>query len=282
MSSPPACTGGSARRRMARTTRAPASCRWSPASTEWRACPTGRCVTSRSATPRAGAMAEQTVIDLRQSFELPDGADPVLVAAAMNPAMSSWVALRAADRLVRPARPYWSWAPPAARVRWPSKSPSASAQASVIAAGRNPERLAALPELGADTVVRLGETPGLGGGGCRRRRGHRLPVGTGHRRRDDGYRHSSPRSTARPLIWIEIGSVAGLDRRDPVGGAARAAPADRGQRAGIGVATAAILAELPALVDEIASGALRIDARAVPLADVTTAWQDTAPTRGSC
>ncbi|MGA7465192.1 MAG: zinc-binding alcohol dehydrogenase family protein, partial [Mycobacterium sp.] len=40
----------------------------------------------------SGAMAEQTVIDVRRSFPLPDGADPVLVAAAMNPAMSSWVA----------------------------------------------------------------------------------------------------------------------------------------------------------------------------------------------
>ncbi|MGH7212657.1 MAG: hypothetical protein ACREF1_14485, partial [Acetobacteraceae bacterium] len=41
-----------------------------------------------------GAMAEQTVIDVRRSVVLPDDADPVLVAAAMNPAMSSWVALR--------------------------------------------------------------------------------------------------------------------------------------------------------------------------------------------
>src|SRR5271154_1486179 len=41
-----------------------------------------------------GAMAEQTVIDLRRSIVLPDDTDPVLVAAAMNPAMSSWVALR--------------------------------------------------------------------------------------------------------------------------------------------------------------------------------------------
>ena len=31
----------------------------------------------------------------------------------------------------------------------------------------------------------------------------------------------------------------------------------------------------PALADEITSGALRIDARAVPLADVTSAWKDT-------
>src|ERR1700760_4003739 len=41
-----------------------------------------------------GAMAEQTVIDERRSIVLPDGADPIGVAAAMNPAMSSWVALR--------------------------------------------------------------------------------------------------------------------------------------------------------------------------------------------
>src|SRR5262245_25683579 len=41
-----------------------------------------------------GAMAEQTVIDARRSVVLGDGVDPVLVAAAMNPAMSSWVALR--------------------------------------------------------------------------------------------------------------------------------------------------------------------------------------------
>src|SRR6201986_526841 len=41
-----------------------------------------------------GAMSEQTVIDLRRSIVLPEGSDPVTIAAAMNPAMSSWVALR--------------------------------------------------------------------------------------------------------------------------------------------------------------------------------------------
>src|SRR5579875_2635217 len=41
-----------------------------------------------------GAMADQTVVDLRRSIVLPDGSDPVAIAAAMNPAMSSWVALR--------------------------------------------------------------------------------------------------------------------------------------------------------------------------------------------
>src|SRR6202167_4426988 len=41
-----------------------------------------------------GTMAERTVIELNRSVVLPDGTDPVLLAAAMNPAMSSWVALR--------------------------------------------------------------------------------------------------------------------------------------------------------------------------------------------
>src|SRR5271154_6664684 len=43
---------------------------------------------------RVGGMAEQTVIDVRRSIVLPADSDPIAVAAAMNPAISSWVALR--------------------------------------------------------------------------------------------------------------------------------------------------------------------------------------------
>ncbi|MGA9490857.1 MAG: hypothetical protein WBV80_11510 [Mycobacterium sp.] len=41
------------------------------------------------------------------------------------------------------------------------------------------------------------------------------------------------------------------------------------------MSTAEIVAELPALIDEIACGALHIAAHAVPLTNVTDAWQDT-------
>src|SRR3954471_7813771 len=41
-----------------------------------------------------GSMAQRTLIDVRRSVVLPAGTDAVTVAAAMNPAMSSWVALR--------------------------------------------------------------------------------------------------------------------------------------------------------------------------------------------
>ena len=41
-----------------------------------------------------GAMAEQTLVDRRRSVVLPAGSDPAAIAAGMNPAMSSWIALR--------------------------------------------------------------------------------------------------------------------------------------------------------------------------------------------
>jgi len=219
----------------------------------------------------SGAMAEQTVIDLRQSFVLPQGADPVLVAAAMNPAMSSWVALRRridfqAGQTVLVLGATGSSGQMAVQV---AKRLGAGR---VIAAGRNPERLAALAELGADTIVRLGETPGLG----------EVAAGVdvvidylwGQVTVDAMTAIATSRSdSSRPLSWIEIGSVAGLTAAIP-SAALRALPL---QIVGSGqgsVSTAGILAELPALVDEIVSGALRIEARPVPLADVTSAWQD--------
>jgi len=78
-----------------------------------------------------------------------------------------------------------------------------------------------------------------------------------------------------PLTWIEIGSVASALAEIP----SAALRAVRLQIVGSGqgsVPTRDILTEIAVLVDEIASGTFHIDARAVPLADVETAWTDTA------
>jgi threonine dehydrogenase-like Zn-dependent dehydrogenase len=40
------------------------------------------------------------------------------------------------------------------------------------------------------------------------------------------------------------------------------------------VSTRDVLSELPAIAEAVGSGALRIDAREMPLTDVATAWQD--------
>jgi NADPH:quinone reductase-like Zn-dependent oxidoreductase len=105
-----------------------------------------------------GTMAERTVIDRRRAVELPDEANVPAIAAAMNPGMSSWVALR--KRI-----PFDS----GQKVLVLGATGNAGQMAvqiakllgagHVVAAGRNPERLATLEALGADQTVSLEGEP---------------------------------------------------------------------------------------------------------------------------
>jgi NADPH:quinone reductase-like Zn-dependent oxidoreductase len=219
----------------------------------------------------SGAMAEQTVIDLRQSFELPSGADPVQVAAAMNPAMSSWVALqRRID--FRPGQAVLVLGATGNSGQMAVQVAKQLGAGRVIAAGRNPERLADLRDLGADAVVTLGDSAKLGAAAADvdvvidylwgpATADAMVAIAT-HRSNDH-----------QPLSWIEIGAVAGASAEIP-SAALRALPL---QIVGSGqgsVSTRDILAELPAIAEAIISGALRIDARPIPLRDVTSAWRE--------
>jgi hypothetical protein len=75
----------------------------------------------------------------------------------------------------------------------------------------------------------------------------------------------------KPLTWVQIGSVAGATAPIP-SAALRSA---RLQIVGSGqgsVSPREYAAELPALAQAITAGALDVDARAVPLAQVEQAW----------
>src|SRR3984885_7869797 len=105
-----------------------------------------------------GSMAEQAMIDPGRPVPLPAGAGVAKIAAAMNPAMSSWVALR---RRV-PLQPGQS-------VLVLGATGNAGAMAvqvakrlgpgPVVGAGRGLERLDRLADLGADATVALTEDP---------------------------------------------------------------------------------------------------------------------------
>lgn len=223
-----------------------------------------------------GTMAEQTVADLRRSIVLPAGSDPVQIAAAMNPALSSWVALRRRVDF-----------PGGQRVLVLGATGSAGRLAvqiarhlgagHVVGAGRQPERLAALIELGADAVVSLDGDP------------TEVAARLGDAARDvdvvidyvwgrataDAMLAVSERRTdpAQPLTWIEIGSVGGATAAVP-SAALRAA---RLQIVGSGqgsVPAGDFLAAFPELAVAIGRGTLRVDARAVPLAGVEAAWRN--------
>jgi NADPH:quinone reductase-like Zn-dependent oxidoreductase len=224
-----------------------------------------------------GSMAERTVVDLRRSILLPEGSDAALIAASMNPAMSSWVALRRRMNFV-----------PGQRVLVLGATGNAGRMAvqvakrlgadHVVGAGRRPERLAALTALGADDTVDLGDAPTS----IAQRLAQVAPdvdvvidylwgqpavdamVAVVSNRTDPG----------QPLTWIEVGSVAGPTAAIPSAALRAACLQIVGSGQG-SVQTRDILAELPALVTEITDGTVLVDARSVPLTDVETAWNDT-------
>ena len=229
---------------------------------------------------RLGAMAEQTVIDTRRSIVLPEDADPIAVAAAMNPAMSSWVALRQrvpfqAGQNVLVLGATGNAGQMAVQV---ARRLGAN---QVIAAGRNASRLAGLPALGATGTVLLDrDADGVA---------QRLGQAAAHADVVIDYLWGEPTAAAmaavvtgradrgQPLTWIEIGSVAGPSAAIP-SAALRAA---RLQIVGSGqgsVSTREILAELPALAQEITAGSFVIDARPTSLTEVEQAWADAAGT----
>src|SRR3984885_11745061 len=104
-----------------------------------------------------GAMAEQTVIDVRRSLVLPESSDPVAVAAAMNPAMSSWVALR--QRIAFQAgQNVLVLAATGNAGRMAVQVAKLFGADRIVAAGRGADRLAGLVALGAtDTVLLEGD-----------------------------------------------------------------------------------------------------------------------------
>jgi NADPH:quinone reductase-like Zn-dependent oxidoreductase len=223
-----------------------------------------------------GAMAAQTVVDLRRSVVLPETSDPVLVAAAMNPAMSSWVALRQRINF-EPGRRVLVLAATGNAGRLAVQIAKHLGASQVIGAGRQSERLAELTELGVDETVSLNGDPAVVAQNLGRAAGDVDVVidylwgqPTAEAMRAIILNRTDP---GRPLTWIQVGSVAGPTAAIP-SAALRAA---RLQIVGSGqgsVPTRDILAELPGLATEISNGTFRTDARTVPLSDVETAWKD--------
>jgi NADPH:quinone reductase-like Zn-dependent oxidoreductase len=215
-----------------------------------------------------GAMAEQTVIDPRRSVVLADGSDPVAIAAAMNPAMSSWVALRRRISF-QPGQRVLILGATGNAGRLAIQVAKYLGAGQVIGAGRQPDKLAELPGLGADLTVTLDRAE--------------LAKAAADVDVVLDYVWGEPTAAAmaaivtaradrgQPLSWVEIGSLAGTTAAIP-SAALRAA---RLQLVGSGqgsVPTSDIVAELSDLAAVISSGAFQLNVKPVPLADVAAAW----------
>jgi NADPH:quinone reductase-like Zn-dependent oxidoreductase len=221
-----------------------------------------------------GTMAEKAVIDRRRSIPLPDGVDAIDVAAAMNPTMSSWVALRRRVPMT-PGQSVFVLGATGNAGTMAVRVAKLLGAGTVVAAGRDHQRLEALTEVGADAVVQLTEDAHA--------TQEALAAAAAEVDIVIDYLWGQPAQAAmmalltarsdrsRALDWIQIGAIAGPTLELP--SVALRSTNLRIQGNGQGaVSPAGYLAELPSLIDEIAAGNLGIRTNVVPLAEVEAAW----------
>jgi NADPH:quinone reductase-like Zn-dependent oxidoreductase len=223
-----------------------------------------------------GTMAEQVVADRRRCVPLRKGVDEAVIAAAMNPAMSSWIALRLRAPLQRGQSVFVLGATGNAG-RMAVQVARVLGAGRVIGAGRDSERLRSS---GADEVVSLiGEPDAVA-----------ESIGRAASEADVviDYLWGEPAANAmvalltarsdrsRAIHWIQVGSVAGPTMALPSVALRSANLRVIGSGQG-SVRVDDIVAELPRLADELCAGNITVDPLRVPLSNVENAW--TAPTR---
>ncbi|MDK9593102.1 quinone oxidoreductase family protein [Propionibacterium freudenreichii] len=218
-----------------------------------------------------GSVAQRAVIDVRHSVLLPPGADPAQVAAVMNPAMSSWIALRQrvglrAGQSVLVLGATGNAGAMAVRVA------RRLGAGRVIAVGRGAQRMAAADP---DAIVALDDAP------------DRVAEQLGRAASDVDvvldYLWGRPTADAlraivparhdddQKLTWVQIGSVAGTESPIP-SAALRATRLDIAGSGQGSVPATRIVAELGELLDEVAAGHFTSDVLTMPLSQVGQAW----------
>jgi NADPH:quinone reductase-like Zn-dependent oxidoreductase len=221
-----------------------------------------------------GTMAERALVDMRRCIELPDGVDVAEIAAAMNPAMSSWVALR---RRV-PLQPGQSVLVLGATGNAGTMAVQIARRLGagrVVGAGRDLDRLAALASLGVDAMIELGEdadatAEALAGAAAE------VDIVIDYLWGEPAQRAIMALLTARSdrsraLNWIQIGAVAGPTIELPSVALRSANLRLQGNGQGA-VSTSVYLAELPSLVSEIDAGTIVVTPNPAPLEDVERLW----------
>jgi NADPH:quinone reductase-like Zn-dependent oxidoreductase len=224
-----------------------------------------------------GTMADKAVADVRRAIVLPDDVNVAKVAAAMNPAMSSWVALRLrvpieAGQSVLVLGATGNAGAMAVEV---AKRLGAGR---VVGAGRDLDRLSVVAAAGADDVIQL-TADNEATGAALAAAAAEVDIVLDYLWGEPAQRAIVALLTARSdrsraMNWIQIGAVAGptIELPSVALRSANLRLLGTGQGA---VSGRAYLAELPSLVAEIDSGAIGVTANSVPLADVEAAWTQT-------
>jgi NADPH:quinone reductase-like Zn-dependent oxidoreductase len=223
-----------------------------------------------------GTMAAQVVADRRRCVPLPDGVDEAVIAAAMNPAMSSWIALRLRAP-IEPGQSVFVLGATGNAGQMAIQIAKLLGAGRVIGAGREINRL---ESSGADEIVSLVGDPDAVGAAIAKTASECdivIDYLWGQPAADAMMALLSARQDReKSIAWIQIGSVAGPTMALP--SVALRSTNLRVLGSGQGsVSVRAIVGALPRLVDELVAGHISVDALRVPLADVETAWNAPVP-----
>jgi NADPH:quinone reductase-like Zn-dependent oxidoreductase len=214
---------------------------------------------------RLGTMAQRTIIEKDRSVELPEDADPVTVAAAINPVMSSWVALRHRITFKRGSSVLILGATGSAG-RMAIQVARQFGAKEIIGAGRNPQRLGELTALGADRVLTLDQLDQAADVDVVIDYVWGEPTAKGM---VDLITHRGDRG--KELTWIQIGAMAGPSAEIP----SAALRASRTQIVGSGIGSVDgrdFGNEILNIAKAVTAGEFDIHTKTVPLSDVAAAW----------
>jgi NADPH:quinone reductase-like Zn-dependent oxidoreductase len=223
-----------------------------------------------------GTMAEQVVADCRRCVPLPDGSDAAVVAAAMNPGMSSWIALRLRAP-IQPGQSVFVLGATGNAGRMAIQIARLLGAGRVVGAGREVSRL---ETSGADKIVSLVGEPEVVGAAIAQAASESDIV--------LDYLWGKPAAHAmialltgrqdhsKPVNWIQIGSVAGPTMELPSVALRSTNLKVMGSGQG-SVPVKAIVAELPQLADAILRGRIPVDVVRIPLSQVERTWNAPVP-----
>jgi NADPH:quinone reductase-like Zn-dependent oxidoreductase len=242
----------------------------------------GRLVYTGYARPPFGTMAERLVAPFQA--EVPAGADPLAIAAGMNPGLSGWMVLAARRKEAGALGTVLVLGATGMSGSLAVQGALALGAERVIAAGRDPEALERLRGAGATTVSLAQNGPdalekALAGAVAEAQPGLVLdylwgPVAEAA----FAVLGRSGEDTEADTAYAQIGSLAGLEA---------SLPADllRSRRiritgSGVGsVSPEEMLAEAPEVMARFADGSLRVPYTAFPLSRVGEAWAHTGRSR---